>query len=42
LLALLIVTNIYLVGLLVASLIFVVGFWLGSLGFWSFTLAFGR
>ena len=40
LLALLIVTNIYLVGLLVASLIFVVGFWLGSLGLWDFTLAF--
>jgi cytoskeletal protein CcmA (bactofilin family) len=40
LLALLIVSNVYLVGLLVASLIFVVGLWLGNLGLWSFTLAF--
>jgi cytoskeletal protein CcmA (bactofilin family) len=40
LLALLIVVNIYLVGLLVASLVFVLGLWLGNLGLWSFTLAF--
>jgi hypothetical protein len=40
LLALLITTNIFLVALLVASLIFVIGLWLGNLGLWSFTLAF--
>jgi cytoskeletal protein CcmA (bactofilin family) len=40
LLALLITFNIFLVGLLVASLIFVIGLWLGNLGLWSFTLAF--
>jgi hypothetical protein len=40
LLALLITTNVFLVGALVASLIFVVGLWLGNLGLWSFTLAF--
>ena len=37
---LLIVSNIFLVGLLVAGLLFVIGFWLGSLGLWDFTLAF--
>lgn len=40
LLVLLIVSNLFLVGLLVAGLLFVVGFWLGSLGLWDFTLAF--
>ena len=40
LLALLITVNIFLVGLLVASLLFVIGLWLGNLGLWSFTLAF--
>jgi hypothetical protein len=40
LLALLITTNVFLVGVLVASLIFVIGLWLGYLGLWSFTLAF--
>jgi hypothetical protein len=39
LLALLITANIFLVGVLVASLIFVIGLWLGFLGLWSFTLA---
>jgi len=40
LLALLLTFNIFLVGLLVASLIFVVGLWIGYLGLWSFALAF--
>ena len=40
LIALLITSNIFLVGILVASLIFVVGFWLGTLGLWSFAIAF--
>lgn len=40
LLALLLTFNIFLVGLLVASLIFVVGLWIGYLGLWGFALAF--
>jgi hypothetical protein len=40
LLALVIVLNISLVGVLVASLLFVIGLFLGSIGFWSFTFAF--
>ena len=40
LLVLLITSNIFLVGLLVAGLLFVIGFWLGGLGLWDFTLAF--
>jgi cytoskeletal protein CcmA (bactofilin family) len=39
-LALLIVSNLFLVGVLVAALIFVLGLWFGYLGLWSFTLAF--
>jgi hypothetical protein len=39
-LALLITANIFLAALLVASLIFVIGLWLGFLGLWSFTVAF--
>jgi hypothetical protein len=40
LLALLIMTNVFLVGVLVASLIFVVGLWLGFMGLWSFAAVF--
>lgn len=40
LLALLITTNLFLVGALVAALLFVVGLWLGFLGLWGFALAF--
>jgi hypothetical protein len=40
LLALLIASNIFLAGVLVASLIFVIGLWLGFLGLLCFTLAF--
>ena len=40
LLALLITFNIFLAGLLVASLIFLVGLWFGYLGLWGFALAF--
>jgi hypothetical protein len=39
-LALLIVSNLFLVGILVAAMIFVLGLWFGYLGLWSFTLAF--
>jgi cytoskeletal protein CcmA (bactofilin family) len=39
-LALLIATNIFLVAMLVAGLIFVAGLWLGTLDLWSFALAF--
>jgi cytoskeletal protein CcmA (bactofilin family) len=40
LLALLLTFNIFLAGILVASLIFVIGMWLGGLDVWSFVLAF--
>ena len=40
LLTLLITANIFLAGVLVASLIFVIGLGIGYLGLWSFTLAF--
>lgn len=40
LLALFITINIFLVGILVASLIFVLGLWLGNLGLWGFALGF--
>lgn len=40
LIVLLIVSNIFLVGVLVAGMLFVIGFWLGALGFWDLTIAF--
>jgi len=40
LLALFIIGNVYLAALLVASLVFVTGLWIGFLGMWDFTLAF--
>jgi len=40
LLVLILTSNIFLVGLLVAGLLFVIGFWLGGLGLWDFALAF--
>ena len=40
LLALVIVLNVSLVGVLIASLLFVIGLFLGSLGLWSFAFAF--
>jgi len=40
LLGLFILANVTLAALLVASLVFVLGLWIGFLGFWDFTLAF--
>jgi hypothetical protein len=40
LLALLITSNLFLVGALVAALLFVLGLWIGYLGLWSFAIAF--
>lgn len=40
LLALILVFNIFLAGILVAILLFMIGLWIGNLGLWEFTLAF--